>query len=292
MDNKRFGFFFLFGISLVTFKVLAFDISAQFKNASVLFAVEVGPKTSTLERRKLRAFTSDGCSLSPNSFFQSQIGSCCQLHDVAYWLGGSEAMKNNADEEFANCIKSKVSEDYGDIPGTIVSASYKMGVGVGGTNKIPSTYRWGYGWNYLRPYEPLKAWEIEEAERLYGKNLEVLKSKIEKNQIPLFFQLLVFDGGVLPVSTADRVIYFHLQDHLVKNHFVSSVSIVSLPEFSITQYQLELTECSKKIIYSLNEKALASFSTVQETMVLKENLSVIIGSIEDPGNCLSSDPKP
>ncbi|MCK6599108.1 MAG: hypothetical protein L6Q37_12145, partial [Bdellovibrionaceae bacterium] len=273
MNKKRYWLFFLFGINLISFKVLAFDLSEQFKNASILFAIEVGPKTSTLESKQLRAFTSDGCSLSPNSFFESQIASCCQFHDVAYWLGGTEEMKNDADQELASCIKSKVSQEYGDIPAKIVSKSYKLGVDVGGSNKMPSTYRWGYGWNYLRPYEPLKAWEIQEAERLYGKNLEILKAKIEKNQIPLFFQLLVFDGGLLPISTADRIVYFHLQEHLVKNHFVNGVSIVSLPEFNRTQYQLQLTECPKKIIYHFNEKVLASFSTVQEANILKQNLS-------------------
>ena len=40
------------------------------------------------------------------------------------------------------------------------------GVRVGGTPYLPTTFRWGYGWPYLRGYKPVTSEEKKQIEQI------------------------------------------------------------------------------------------------------------------------------
>ena len=93
-----------------------------------------------------RRFVSDGCTLSTDAFGVH----CCELHDLAYWLGGTRAEKLAADRRLRDCTR-KNSRVYWFIQ--------YLGVRVGGGRFAPDfilnkQFRWGFGWDYPAPGEP------------------------------------------------------------------------------------------------------------------------------------------
>ena len=86
-------------------------------------------------------FTTDGCSRWPDDSWVA----CCIAHDVAYWCGGSERDRQEADQELMNCVNNKTQ-----VIGNIIYA----GVRIGGLPWLPTPWRWGYGWdNWPANYE-------------------------------------------------------------------------------------------------------------------------------------------
>jgi hypothetical protein len=81
-------------------------------------------------------FTTDVCSLWPDGDW----GYCCVEHDIAYWCGGPDEAREQADTEFRACVAL-----HGD---GLASVSY-LGVRVGGPGWMPFPWRWGYGWDWL-----------------------------------------------------------------------------------------------------------------------------------------------
>lgn len=79
-------------------------------------------------------FTTDGCSRWPD---QSWVA-CCIGHDIAYWCGGSERDRKEADQELMRCIQNT-----SQFMGNIIYA----GVRIGGLPWLPTPWRWGYGWD-------------------------------------------------------------------------------------------------------------------------------------------------
>lgn len=103
--------------------------------------------------RKLAAFSSDGCTLFPNQDLDGNDWCrCCLEHDIAYWKGGSEAERLAADEKLRDCVLERTGD--ADLAEFVFE-----GVRLGGQPVFPTWYRWGYGWNYLRPAGPLSAEE-------------------------------------------------------------------------------------------------------------------------------------
>ncbi len=98
----------------------------------------------------LRPFSSDGCSLFPDSspFSDKDWCSCCFAHDVAYWRGGTQDERLFADEQLKACIIEQTGHAW------LASAMFS-GVRVGGSPYIYSWFRWGYGWPYERKYQML-----------------------------------------------------------------------------------------------------------------------------------------
>ena len=99
---------------------------------------------------ELSDFVSDGCSLFPD---RSLINNddwcdCCLEHDIAYWQGGTEAQRLEADKELRDCVLRKT-----DNP-VLADAMYQ-GVRLGGSPYFYNWYRWGYGWSYERKYQAL-----------------------------------------------------------------------------------------------------------------------------------------
>lgn len=78
-------------------------------------------------------FTTDGCSLVPDGDWAA----CCIVHDIPYWCGGSEADRADADQFLQQCV-NKHADAVGDL--------YYIGVVIGGVPWLPTSWRWGYGW--------------------------------------------------------------------------------------------------------------------------------------------------
>lgn len=108
---------------------------------------------------ELSDFTSDGCSLFPDSSIITADDwcACCLEHDIAYWKGGTEAERLAADEALRDCVLKKTGD------AKLAEAMY-MGVRMGGSPYFKNWYRWGYGWSYTRKYQKLSVEEAALAE--------------------------------------------------------------------------------------------------------------------------------
>lgn len=110
---------------------------------------------------ELVPFTSDGCSSFPDGTLkQRELWlSCCVAHDKAYWMGGTYDERLAADKELEACVE-KVGEPE-------IAKLMLAGVRVGGSPYWPTSFRWGYGWDYTRGYDPLtKAEQVQAAKLL------------------------------------------------------------------------------------------------------------------------------
>jgi hypothetical protein len=111
---------------------------------------------------RLRPFTTDGCTLSPDgtSEHKSLWLDCCKKHDYKYWMGGTQAERLKADLDLRECVSAV---------GQPETAEWMLrGVRAGGTPYLPTRFRWGYGWRYPRRYKPLSDNEkklLEESQR-------------------------------------------------------------------------------------------------------------------------------
>lgn len=111
---------------------------------------------------ELKPFTTDGCSVFPEGTInhQSLWATCCIRHDLAYWQGGTYAQRLEADNALEECVNQVGEPDIAKLMLT--------GVRIGGSPYFPTSYRWGYGWPYLRGYKALTREEkIEVKEKLH-----------------------------------------------------------------------------------------------------------------------------
>lgn len=90
----------------------------------------------------LRPFRTDGCSAWPDS---EATQPCCVEHDIAYWCGGSRALRLAADDAFGECVRDRSQS-------AALGAWMRAGVRVGGHPFFPMPYRWGYGDAYSGRY--------------------------------------------------------------------------------------------------------------------------------------------
>ena len=98
----------------------------------------------------LKPFASDGCSLFPDGHLSKRDlwCDCCVVHDIAYWQGGTEQQKEEADLTFRQCVLDKTDDK------RLADFMYQ-GVKYGGEPFFLNWYRWGYGWDYGRGYQVL-----------------------------------------------------------------------------------------------------------------------------------------
>ncbi len=114
---------------------------------------------------ELAPFVSDGCSLFPDSsvITTKDWCDCCFQHDVAYWQGGTEQQREQADIELKQCVLQKTGDK------TLANLMYE-GVRLGGSPYFYNWYRWGYGWSYLdngrNKYQALTEAEQQQAKFL------------------------------------------------------------------------------------------------------------------------------
>ena len=108
-----------------------------------------GGKEGVSESR-LADFTSDGCSLFVDGTFEKPElwKECCLLHDMAYWRGGTEEERKQADLAFKACVEKKTGD------AALANLMYEA-VRAGGAPHFPTWYRWGYGWPIGRGYKAL-----------------------------------------------------------------------------------------------------------------------------------------
>ena len=100
---------------------------------------------------RIAEFSSDGCSLFPDGDPAGDRAlwcECCAAHDLAYWQGGTEEERKQADAALRDCVLARTGNR------SLAQAMYR-GVRLGGAPVVPTWYRWGYGWPYGRGYAPL-----------------------------------------------------------------------------------------------------------------------------------------
>jgi hypothetical protein len=105
--------------------------------------------TACASQSRLRPFATDGCTLFPDgtSEHKDLWLHCCVDHDHKYWMGGAKEDRLKADRELRACVAAVGEPKTG--------ALMMAGVRAGGTPYLPTSWRWGYGWPYLRGYKPL-----------------------------------------------------------------------------------------------------------------------------------------
>ena len=102
----------------------------------------------------LQDFTSDGCSLFLDGTISDRTKwcECCLRHDVAYWRGGAEQERKQADAALRDCVLERTGDK-------ALAETMYLGVRAGGHPAFPAGYRWAYGWPYGRGYRPLNSEE-------------------------------------------------------------------------------------------------------------------------------------
>ncbi|WP_020414349.1 hypothetical protein [Microbulbifer variabilis] len=83
--------------------------------------------------------------------------SCCLAHDYAYWKGGTYEERKLVDEKLKACVVGTGEDE--------VALLMLVGVRIGGTPFLPTPFRWGFGWPYLRGYKSLTLEELEAIRR-------------------------------------------------------------------------------------------------------------------------------
>ena len=118
---------------------------------------------------ELKPFSTDGCSAFPEGTVmqQSLWFDCCFSHDMAYWKGGSETQRREADQELQQCVAQLGEEEIAEL--------MYHGVRLGGTPHIPTPFRWGYGWPVGRGYTALSSEEKQQVRE----QLEAFQVKLE-----------------------------------------------------------------------------------------------------------------
>ena len=128
----------------------------------------------------IKPFASDGCSLFPEGDLQNSKlwCSCCLVHDLRYWIGGSKNKRKNADLELKECVYQKTNN-------AALAQTMYLGVRTGGKPHFPTWYRWGYGYDYGRGYkEPsLDEW-MDIKEQIAGYQLTNHSFEVCKEYIP------------------------------------------------------------------------------------------------------------
>lgn len=122
--------------------------------------IVLGVSASAGDFGELRPFTTDGCSLFPDGTPEEpqKWHHCCVRHDVSSWAGGTRDERRQADLELRECVAATGERGVADF--------MFAGVRMGGTAKLPTPFRWGYGWPKIRKYEALTAEEHEQVQRL------------------------------------------------------------------------------------------------------------------------------
>jgi len=128
---------------------------------------------------QLRPFTSDGCSLFPDSspISKDDWCSCCFEHDLAYWRGGTAEEREAADAVLMRCAADKTGDE------NLARFMYE-GVRAGGSPYFYNWYRWGYGWGFDRKYQALTPEETTHADGLVEDYFEALDTPVCRADCP------------------------------------------------------------------------------------------------------------
>ena len=111
----------IFGFTLM----LLFSVSAFAQNAP-----------NETARTVPADFKSDGCSLFPDCDYRD----CCEMHDRAYYFGGTGKERWRADKLLYKCVAAKKGWQH-----RIIAPIMLIGVRIGGVSWLPTPFRWGFG---------------------------------------------------------------------------------------------------------------------------------------------------
>ncbi|GAA5173251.1 hypothetical protein GCM10025771_00300 [Niveibacterium umoris] len=130
----------------------------------------------------LKPFETDGCSRFPDGTAAQQTlwRDCCVRHDVAYWIGGTESDRLDADRALEQCVAA--------VGEPAIATLMLAGVRVGGGPYFPTSYRWGYGWSYPFTYHALDRDEAAQVNAERSK-LDALRGAGVKS-VPVLHRLL------------------------------------------------------------------------------------------------------
>jgi len=98
-----------------------------------------------------------------------------------------------------------------------------VGVRIGGSSHYATTFRWGYGWNYQRPNEPLS-----NSEKALVKTLFPTKEEIENPKIESPGLFASFPGNLLSPAV-DKISMF------LEKKWGKKISIKSVVKFRSAQ---------------------------------------------------------
>lgn len=262
-------------------------VAEQLERTNALFGMLVGKNTLQANKPILRPFNSDGCSLSPNSFFKVDFVECCVEHDIAYWLGGTSEQKIAADNIFRSCMNEKIKFSYTATAYQSVAYTYYWGVRIGGDANLPNSFRWGYGWNYLRGYVALSKEEIQQAENLYGKNLDLLRTQVRNKTFKYTLQLYTFDNSIFTFMPSDKIVYSYLRKVLGRTDMVT-YGAQKILDSKTQSYVVKLQSCGDHPIeFKLNLDFIKdSLSAAQRFDPDSIDYQNAIISISDKAGCL------
>ncbi len=143
---------------------------------------------------ELKPFATDGCSMwidgppgNPNLWRH-----CCVAHDLAYWIGGTRAQRKQADIDLKQCIQVARQP-------LIADPTYH-GVRLGGGPYWPSSYRWGYGWDYWSANRLKGIWP-----RGYKRPNAAEQEQIAR-QMQAALQLVAEDARLHPADAPNKIV--------------------------------------------------------------------------------------
>lgn len=144
-----------------------------------LIPVLLLPFAFIVSAEEIRSFTSDGCSSFPNGTFQQQSLwlDCCVSHDLAYWKGGTEKERRQADQALQKCVAA--------VGEPMIAQLMLAGVRVGGSPDLPTPFRWGYGWPMGRGYKAINPNEKQQIKKqllVLEKMIATLKQQLDESE--------------------------------------------------------------------------------------------------------------
>nr|WP_295900068.1 hypothetical protein [uncultured Bdellovibrio sp.] len=220
---------------------------------SALAGFKVGPSFRSIfkspDEKILRPFSADGCSLSPDGVPHEKAEAawtqCCVSHDTVYWVGGTLEEKNSADQDLEKCIAEKGYPKIAHL--------YNLSVGQFGGPESSQDFRWGYGWNYRRPYAPLTDEEKKQVQILYGGNLEKTQKDLRENFKNLKVSCSTEDKALKGFNKEEKWIYSYLNRKLKKDDTVQWARRFSHEE--IQEYLLKFEGCSTPVAFMFSAKS-------------------------------------
>ncbi len=93
---------------------------------------------------KLKPFTTDGCSSFPDGTLSQPTlwRHCCVVHDIDYWMAGENSIRLNSNSALGICVNESLNHNY-EFPFGLAMA---IGTNLGGSQKLPTSWKWSYGW--------------------------------------------------------------------------------------------------------------------------------------------------
>jgi len=165
-------------VTIVCKKAVPHSVIRSFVALALFFIGAV--LTVAVNADTLKPFTSDGCSVFPDGTLEEQTlwANCCIKHDLNYWKGGTRAQRLTADLALKQCVATVGKPE--------IAKLMLAGVRMGGGPYLPTSYRWGYGWDYPRGYRALSMSENQQIKQQLQQleiMIQLLLSEIQRTHL-------------------------------------------------------------------------------------------------------------